>query len=170
MRNPQTLILPLTAEKNGVCLCFSRKRTGGHGHLGDIYPKHLPLIPETLSPISSRTLVLFLGPLPPTLLPFLHSLSSVTLFLPLPLYFQNQSCVCLVKTLSDFYSASLLIIYKVSFTLIHENSDFSLLLYPRVFSSPTLSLTISQLLSFNLQTADFTNFTIQTNALKGTKM
>lgn len=63
------------------------------------------------------------------------SACPLSLFLPHPLYFQNQSCVCLVKILSAF----LLAIYKVLFTLLHKNSDFYPSRYPRVFPIPSLS-------------------------------
>lgn len=66
------------------------------------------------------------------------SACPLSLFLPHPLYFQNQSCVCLVKILSAF----LLAIYKVLFTLLHKNSDFYPSRYPRVFPSPLCPLFI----------------------------
>lgn len=91
-----------------ICLWFPRR-------FPQFLPEHLSLFSVPCHPLSCS-----------------FTACPLSQFLPLPLYFQNQSCVCLVKILSAF----LLAIYKVLFTLLHKNSDFYPSLYPRVFPSP----------------------------------
>ena len=131
------LILPLTAEKNrveaaSVSLGQDRRPWPSECRLSQAFASDSLGIP----PSFFQNAFLFLCPLPPASLPLAHILSPVAPFLLLPLQFQNQSCVHLVKILSTLYSAFLLVIYKISFTVILKNSDFCHWFYSRALPIP----------------------------------